>query len=224
MQYFQFRELEIFYVMSLITKERVFIVLKMAKSNNSPITVQRAWKAQINRHPPTDSTMRTTYQRFIETGSVDDYARSGRPSIDETKQEQIKALFQNQPRTSIREASLQLTIPFSSVQKSLKEAGLKNFRITMVQRLSDDDKSARSVMCESVLENVENNDNYLDNVLFSDEAKFFVGGCVNKHNCRIWGYENPHVTMEDHFNLKRSMCGLDSLVNFCLVHISSTTI
>lgn len=29
---------------------------------------------------------------------------------------------------------------------------------------------------------------------FSDEVPFQVGGVVNRHNCRIWENENPHVT------------------------------
>lgn len=33
-------------------------------------------------------------------------------------------------------------------------------------------------------------------IVFSDEAHFHIGGYVNKQNCRIWGSENPHVTIE----------------------------
>jgi hypothetical protein len=32
--------------------------------------------------------------------------------------------------------------------------------------------------------------------LFSDEATFEVNGKVNRHNVRVWGTENPHVTFE----------------------------
>ena len=33
-------------------------------------------------------------------------------------------------------------------------------------------------------------------VIFSDEARFDLGGYVNKQNCRIWGTENPHAYIE----------------------------
>jgi hypothetical protein len=33
-------------------------------------------------------------------------------------------------------------------------------------------------------------------VCFSDEATFHLCDKVNKHNCRIWGYENPYVVLE----------------------------
>ena len=32
--------------------------------------------------------------------------------------------------------------------------------------------------------------------IFSDEAHFVLGGYVNKHNCCIWGTENPHAYIE----------------------------
>jgi hypothetical protein len=32
--------------------------------------------------------------------------------------------------------------------------------------------------------------------LFSEEATFHINGRVNRHNVRVWGTENPHVTLE----------------------------
>lgn len=37
----------------------------------------------------------------------------------------------------------------------------------------------------------------------SDEAHFHIGGYVNKQNCRIWGSENPHVTVEKQMHPQR---------------------
>ncbi|GFW06660.1 transposable element Tc3 transposase [Trichonephila clavipes] len=33
-------------------------------------------------------------------------------------------------------------------------------------------------------------------ILFSDEGHFWLNGCVNKQNCRIWGEANPQVYVE----------------------------
>ncbi|GFX59948.1 DUF4817 domain-containing protein [Trichonephila clavipes] len=33
-------------------------------------------------------------------------------------------------------------------------------------------------------------------ILFSDEAHFWLNGCVNKQNCRIWSVTNPQVYVE----------------------------
>jgi len=37
---------------------------------------------------------------------------------------------------------------------------------------------------------------FLDSVIFNDESTFHVSGRVNAHNCRIWGSENPRVSLE----------------------------
>ena len=39
-------------------------------------------------------------------------------------------------------------------------------------------------------------DRFTKKLVFSDEATFHVCGKVNHYNVRIWGTENPHVTME----------------------------
>jgi hypothetical protein len=33
-----------------------------------------------------------------------------------------------------------------------------------------------------------------------DEATFYIRGKVNRHNARVWGTENPHVTVEHERN------------------------
>ena len=33
-------------------------------------------------------------------------------------------------------------------------------------------------------------------ILLPDEAKFYLDGVVNKHNCRIWSTQNPHASVE----------------------------
>jgi hypothetical protein len=43
---------------------------------------------------------------------------------------------------------------------------------------------------------MENDDNLLSKIIFSDEATFHLSGKVNRHNVRIWGSENPHATLE----------------------------
>ena len=51
---------------------------------------------------------------------------------------------------------------------------------------------------ETMLEKVDDdNDTFLTRVCFLDEATFRVSWKVNRHNCRIWGSENPRVQIEN---------------------------
>ena len=43
---------------------------------------------------------------------------------------------------------------------------------------------------------MENDDDLLAKIIFSDEATFHLSGKVNRFNVRIWGSENPHAILE----------------------------
>ncbi|PSN35774.1 hypothetical protein C0J52_20632, partial [Blattella germanica] len=58
----------------------------------------------------------------------------------------------------------------------------------------DEDFACRRAMCYDLLESVEN-DNLMD-ILFSDEATFHGCGKMDRHNSRIWVYEEPHKVSE----------------------------
>jgi hypothetical protein len=43
---------------------------------------------------------------------------------------------------------------------------------------------------------IQDDERFLDSVIFNDENTFHVSGKVSTHNCRIWGSENPRVSLE----------------------------
>ncbi|PNF32120.1 hypothetical protein B7P43_G02841 [Cryptotermes secundus] len=43
---------------------------------------------------------------------------------------------------------------------------------------------------------MQDDEKFVDSVIFSDESTFHASGKVNTHNCRIWGSENPRVFLE----------------------------
>ena len=47
-----------------------------------------------------------------------------------------------------------------------------------------------------MLSRIEDDEDFLKKVMFTDEACFHVSGKVNRHNVRIWGSKNPHVVIE----------------------------
>ena len=51
-------------------------------------------------------------------------------------------------------------------------------------------------MAETLLEKFEEDFSYLQKLVFSDESTFYLNGCVNRHNCRIWGTEPPKETID----------------------------
>ena len=65
----------------------------------------------------------------------------------------------------------------------------------MLHKLEAENYAARRAMCYELREAAER-EHLMDNILFSDEAMFYICGIVNRHNCRIWGNERPDDTFE----------------------------
>ena len=96
------------------------------------------------------------------------------------------------PHTSVRRLALQLQIPSSTAHKILhSKLKFRAYKIQVVQHLQVADYAARMDGCNALIWNIDNDNRFLTNIIFSDEATFHISGRVNRHNCRIWGDENP---------------------------------
>jgi len=73
---------------------------------------------------------------------------------------------------------------------------LRAYKLQLLHHIKPDDHRKRTDFAVEILSLIEENDNYLNLMLFSDESTFHVCGKVNRHNCRIWGSENPHQVIE----------------------------
>ncbi|KAG8296970.1 hypothetical protein J6590_045812 [Homalodisca vitripennis] len=87
--------------------------------------------------------------------------------------------------------------------KNIPKIGESMFSVEVIPalpllQLSEDDYDRRVEFCELVMRKCDDNRDFLTNILFSDEATFFLNGNVNRHNCRYWASENPHWITESH--------------------------
>ncbi|KAJ4449634.1 hypothetical protein ANN_01038 [Periplaneta americana] len=100
------------------------------------------------------------------------------------------------PRKSIRRANSDLGILKSTDQNIVhKRLRLRAYKIQFVQNLQRNDKPRRTEYANAVLSRIDDN-GFLNHVTFSDKATFHTCGKVHRHNCRVWGEENPRVVME----------------------------
>jgi hypothetical protein len=68
--------------------------------------------------------------------------------------------------------------------------------VQIVQEIKPADKPQRQNFAIDILERINQNQDFLSRVMFSDEATFHLSGKVNRHSVRIWVPENPHVVHE----------------------------
>ena len=177
----------------LTTQERIYVVLEY-HSQQSVVAVQRKWQKDFSTIPPSDKTITSLYKKFKDTGSVLDKERSGRNKVIDD--EKVIEHFENQSSSSIRRASTQLDISVGSICIVLHKRGMKPYRLRVLQQLSEEDFCSRKEMCDNLLQLHQENNSFLFNVFWSDEATFHLNGCVNRHNCIIWAQENPNNITE----------------------------
>ena len=81
----------------------------------SPTAVQRKFRNEFGQELPPTNSIKRWFKNFMETGSILDRKRLGRPSIDEETVDAVRVAFHRSPRKSIRVASNEL--PRSTVHK-----------------------------------------------------------------------------------------------------------
>ena len=78
-----------------------------------------------------------------------------------------------------------------------KEKKLHPLKFNSSMKLSDD-PDRRLELCESFTRHGDDNPIFLNSVALSDEATFYLNGTVNRHNCRYWALEQPHLVQAAH--------------------------
>lgn len=181
--------------MPFTTKEKAFCVLEYARTQSNK-TVQRAFVREFSKKSPTGIQIWTWHKKFKKGGCLCRAKGFGRLQTSEEVVERVRENLVRSPKKSIRRTSLEVNIPPTTVWRVLKKRLLiKPYKLQLVQAITADDKKKRKQFCIDMQEKLEE-DEFRGRFVFSDEATFHTNGKVNKHNVRIWGEENPHVTVE----------------------------
>ena len=102
--------------------------------------------------------------------------------------EAIQTTSNETQSTSIRKVSNATGIPKSSVQRIMRtDLNLYPYKLQMLQKLNDEDKGARLNFSEWL----RTNNDSVNNILWSDEAYFYLDGDISRHHCRIWTTSKP---------------------------------
>ncbi|XP_071056520.1 uncharacterized protein [Onthophagus taurus] len=153
-----------------------------------------------NRQPISQSVVSKTLKRFKETGHVKDIPKCGRPNVatnEDMRQGVLEEIIDN-PHTSIRQLALNFDVTTGSIQNILKKEKQHPYKPALLQELSENDFDRRVQFCEEMMRRINDDLNFINKIIFSDEATFYLNGKVNRHNCRYWSAENPRWVIETH--------------------------
>ncbi|UYV85194.1 hypothetical protein LAZ67_X004905, partial [Cordylochernes scorpioides] len=140
---------------------------------------------------------------FEKTGSLEAKPRSGRPStrksVAVTVSQNVEAIetLSTYGEVSARQVSRQTGISYGTVWRALR-IFLKKYpyKIQRFHELKVGDFEKRQEFAAWVFRQIDIDENWLSNVLWTDEAHFSLNGEVNTQNSRIWATENPRIFTE----------------------------
>ena len=101
------------------------------------------------------------------------------------------------PKKSVLRRSQELGMTMESLRRVLtSDLHLYAYKIQIKQQLTDADKEKRLTKSEWFCNVLENDENLLENVWFSDEAHFLLSGHVESKNNICWGSEVPDEVLQ----------------------------
>ncbi|KAG2462040.1 TDT nucleotidylexotransferase, partial [Polypterus senegalus] len=177
----------------LTCEERIEIVLMSGDRSNWVIAAD--FNARHPTRPPiSHATVSKLLAKFCETGSVLDLPKCGRMKTVTNEETSVAVLasFSKSPQRSTRCMSLESGISRTSLWRILATHKWHPYKLQLLQHLNEDDPDRRTEFAEWAKQKLEQDPQFTQKILFSDEANFYVNGEVNKQNHRYWSDTNPH--------------------------------
>ncbi|XP_049937387.1 uncharacterized protein LOC126412052 [Schistocerca serialis cubense] len=179
--------------MSLTYEESIEIIL-ISGERSTRAVAEDFNSRHPTRQPITHSAVAKLLAKFRATGSVADKPKAGRPksATDEATTVSVLASFSKSPQRCTRRLSQECGVSRTSILRILSQHKWHPYKIKLLRHLNEDDPDRRVQFAEWVTQQLKINPHFPYQVLFSDEANFFINGEVNKQNHRYWSDTNPH--------------------------------
>ena len=76
----------------------------------------------------------------------------------------------------------------------------------MHQTLNTGDKEQRLTFSSWLKEKTDADPDFLNRIIFSNEAHFHLNGAVNTQNCRVWALDPPDILLESPLHSPKVTC------------------
>ena len=182
----------------------------------SVVEVQKWWRTQRSKHITLDAkTIKNYHQKLMTNGSVCDLEHPGRPVACRPPEvvDAVRKMVVRNTGTCIRNISLKRGLTYNTVHSVLtKEIHYRAWKPHLVQEIFPEDCDIRMEFSEIMLDWKDGWPELFDNILWSDETVFDIGGLVNRHNCHYWSDKNLGMTIEKMQSQPKIMvcCGFTS--------------
>ncbi|ENN73836.1 hypothetical protein YQE_09564, partial [Dendroctonus ponderosae] len=155
-----------------------------------------------NRRQPSAHVLRRPIQRARDTGRLAPRIEieSGRPRGARVPdiEELVLNIIAADPSRSTRSIAQQITLSQTNVHRIIAEEGLHPYHLSETHALLHTDYPLRQRFCNWLLEQNRQNSQFLQHILWTDEANFSRDGFFNSCNSHVYATENPHATISFH--------------------------
>lgn len=170
--------------MALTIEEKVEIIT-LTRRFSYKKTAEVFNQSHPNRHDPINKQTVARVVRYLRLrGSLHRKKRT----IPEEKSLELNArvseAFNRNPHASTRRIGIQLGVGHVTVWRSLKKMKFRPYKMSKHQKLYADDPPKRTSFCRSLLNRTENNEDFINQILWTDEKPFSMNGCFNRQNFR----------------------------------------
>lgn len=181
-------------------RELTDIHLVYGEVRSNALAAERLYRERFpNRHHPSRRMFISLDRRMRETGSLQ-RSNEGAGNMRSTRtpdfEEEVLARVAADPTTSARRISRAMGASHSSVWRVIHEQQLHPYHPQRVHALLVTDFAPRVALCQWLLQQWIHRPDYLQFVLFTDEASFHRDGISNCRNSHVWDEENPHAVRE----------------------------
>ena len=157
-----------------------------------------------NRPVPTQSAISRIIQKFEKCGCIQncrkckniDLPRARTVSeVRQNKEIDVCAVAETSDPCSSRTIAEQCNMNDRTVRNILKRNGYHCYKVQTTQELLPEDNIRRMEFCEIMMERENQDNNFLKNILFTDESTFSLHRKHNSSTVRYWSRDNKHLSI-----------------------------
>lgn len=180
--------------MNFSKEELVDMIFVLGVSEKNCLLATRVYHQRYpERRCPDVKSFQNLLERFLDTGNVQYRKKERRKNvINEENEFSVMMAVVEDPHISQREVCSSLGISRRSVGRILKKNKFHAYHIQWHQELSNEDFQKRLEFSNWAIGKMQEEANFFNEVLFTDEATFHRNGFVNRHNFHYYASENPH--------------------------------
>lgn len=179
--------------MTFTVEQKASCVLWYSSSGSATDT-QRKFRTEYGIHvaTPSRAIIVAWYRKFRLVGSVCRKKRENTHFVrTPANVAHVVQAIQQDPQTSLRRISNQTAVSVTSAWRILKTEKFHPYKLQLVQKLLPMDHQSRVAFALAQINILNEEPDFLNNIIFSDEAHFHLNGAVNRHNFRYWSTDNP---------------------------------